>query len=164
MSSVYNYGEISLSKSLTKEQADKVNAMLYEDLVTEGESKILFEEYSEKYLEDELSSIIKEVFVPSGIIANGEVEYYGDFDGKIYVKDNEVDSCDAEWIHFYEASLKELLDRCEESGYPVRAVITNLISMIAESGSYNPDDTEFIKMIREAAGISEDMYKEVYIK
>lgn len=69
-------------------------------------------------LEDEIKEIVA-VLASLGYVCNGEVEYYGDYEGKIYVEQNQVIDVGIEDTGLHEASDETLIQILSERGYIV---------------------------------------------
>lgn len=124
---IANYGMLKLSKKITKKQAKDINDALnaswpgsYEEFTGEGEDKIIFDGYVESELHCFIEEMIDIVLKPAGIVANGVIEWDGDYQGKIYVNNNDVTNLDIEETGLYEASDEELIEILEKRGYEVR--------------------------------------------
>lgn len=68
--------------------------------------------------EDEIKEIVA-VLASLGYVCNGEVEYYGDYEGKIYVEHNQVIDVGIEDTGLHEASDETLIQILSERGYIV---------------------------------------------
>lgn len=68
--------------------------------------------------EDEIKEIVS-VLASLGYVCNGEVEYYGDYEGKIYVEHNQVIDVGIEDTGLHEASDETLIQILSERGYIV---------------------------------------------
>lgn len=76
------------------------------------------EEWYENCFEDQLEAMVA-ALAPLGYVLNGEIQYWGDYDGKIYVQNNKVITVDIADTGLYEASDAELIQILEQRGYRV---------------------------------------------
>lgn len=68
--------------------------------------------------DDDIQEMI-DLLSPLGYVLNGEVQYYGDYEGKIYVENNKITLRSIEDTGLYEASDAELIQMLNERGYDV---------------------------------------------
>ena len=83
-----------------------------------AEDQLEIEEWYENYFEDELEALVN-TLAPLGYVLNGCIDYFGDYDGRIYVKDNEVTTVDIADIGLHEASDDDLIARLKGRGYTI---------------------------------------------
>lgn len=85
-----------------------------------GGKDIEFDGFYACDLEDLIKVMITKL-APLGYVFNGEISYYGDWDGKIYVHDNQIDVRSIENTGLYEASDALLIQMLRDRGY----IVTN---------------------------------------
>jgi len=119
---INNVGTIELNHRLTHEA---IEALLHNPITREYASEcVLPGAYALCYNDDcgdvldEIREIVN-VLAPLGYVLDGEVEYYGDYDGKIYIENNEVIDVDVTDIGLHEASDETLIQMLEDRGYTV---------------------------------------------
>ena len=119
---IYNIGTIELNHRLTHEA---IEALLKNPITRDYASECAHPgDYALVYNDDcgELLGEIRafvDVLAPLGYVLDGAVEYYGDYDGKIYVENNQVIDVDVTDIGLHEASDETLIHMLEARGYTV---------------------------------------------
>ena len=68
--------------------------------------------------EDDVHDMI-DILAPLDYVLNGEVQYYGDYNGKIYIENNKITLRNIEDTGLYEADDLTLIEMLEERGYTV---------------------------------------------
>lgn len=91
---IINMGTIELSQPLTKEAILAINehpvlSDLLGDLLFEDEWQIEVEDIYSAHFDDVARELV-EVLSPLDYVLNGQIEYYGEYEGMTYIKDNEV--------------------------------------------------------------------------
>lgn len=127
--SVYinNQGSIELDKELTSHDLSDVLTVLREsgkksddltEILTEslGGNEIIFEDYYEPALEDYVE-IIANTLTKLGYEVNGVIEYYGDYDGKIFVEGDEVTVLDVADCWRKTAPIEEIIEVLKQRGW-----------------------------------------------
>ena len=119
---IYNTGTIDLDTPLT---AQAVIALLENPKTEEyAREAACVDDWAIIYndepgdLEDEIREIVA-VLTSLGYVCNGEVEYYGDYEGKIYVENNQVVDVGIEDTGLHEASDETLIRMLQDRGYTV---------------------------------------------
>lgn len=120
---IWNSGEIYANKDFTEEALeilrDKATHIYPDYLPRVDEDSWVIDEYIASSIGDEIQEMI-DLLAPLGYVFDGEVEYYGDFDGKIYVTNNTIKDVDVKDIGLYDATDEELIQILEIRGYEVR--------------------------------------------
>ena len=126
--SVYinNQGSIESDKDFTASNITDVLIALKEHKMTDTKllnimidaidtNEISFEDYYEPRLEDTLE-VILDALDKDGYKLNGSIDYYGDYDGTIFVKDNKIVSYDKEdrWKEI--APTEEIIEVLKQRG------------------------------------------------
>lgn len=119
---IYNIGTIDLDHRLTHEAIEALlKNPITRDYASEcahpGDYALVYNDDGGDLL-DEIREIVN-VLAPLGYVLDGEVEYYGDYDGKIYIENNEVIDVDVTDIGLHEASDETLIQILESRGYTV---------------------------------------------
>lgn len=83
-----------------------------------GDIHIEFEDVMDGSFEEVLEEIVQKL-KPLGYVFNGQVAYYGDYEGKIYVENNKITLRSIEDTGLYEACDAELIQMLEDRGYIV---------------------------------------------
>lgn len=117
---IINYGIISSNLPFTEEAKQRlaesnIDADLLQCL---GEDELYLENWYGSSIEDDLQ-FMTNALAPLGYVFNGDIHYYGDYDGKVYIKDNVVTCVDEEDIGLYEAGDETLIQMLKERGYTV---------------------------------------------
>lgn len=117
---IYNSGTIYLNKLLTDQAVALIKTSpLLEYIECEvADSELYFEDYVDSFFEDVLRGLVN-TLSPLGYMLDGVVDYYGDYDGRIYVETNIVHTVDKEDVGLYEASDTLLITKLKERGYTV---------------------------------------------
>ena len=129
---INNQGTIESNKDFTVSHITDVLIALKEHAITDttllkimidaiDTCEISFEDYYEPHLE-EIIEIIVDVLTKDGYKLNGTIDYYGDYDGTIYVKDNKVTSYDKEDRWQETATIEELLKVLKSRGVEIMTV------------------------------------------
>lgn len=84
-------------------------------------TEIEFEDYYDPRLEDTLE-IIVEALAKDGYKLNGTIDYYGDYDGTIFIKDNKISSYDKEDRWKETATVEELLEVLKSRGITIVSI------------------------------------------
>lgn len=123
---MYGAGKIEFNKPLTKEAAALVNDVAntsdidwVEESLEEGDTEFEFNDRNVKYFWDGEFDTFIAPLIPLGYVANGTVEYWGDYEGKYYINDNKVEDVDIAQTGLYEATDEELIEILTERGYTV---------------------------------------------
>ncbi len=119
-------GTLTLNKPLSKEAVDKIKSTDWskhsyndwKDLVEIGMTEIELEEINAKDFDGDIYSLVDEIG-PLGYVLNGTIEYWGDYEGKYYITDNECENVDISYTGLIEATDEELIEILEERGYAV---------------------------------------------
>jgi hypothetical protein len=116
---IYNTGTLTTNKPFTEEAANMIATVLRDESVpSAGESLLFFDDYLEAYLDDVCKDIIQ-MLSPLGYILNGQVSYYGDWEGTLYITNNNIESVAIEDTGLYEASDQTLITKLKERGYTI---------------------------------------------
>lgn len=119
---ITNQGKITLNKPLTQEAIDAIsNADVRFAGKTSsevGDTEIYVEDFYDSEFESTMQVVIEAVS-PLGYVLNGEVDYFGDYDGVTFIKDNKVEECSAEARWMYEESDEVIIEVLEKRGYTV---------------------------------------------
>ena len=91
---------------------DDLNKVLVESL---RDNEIIFEDYCEAALEDYVE-IIANTLTKLGYEVNGVVEYYGDYDGKIFVEGGKVTVLDIADCWKKTAPIEEIIEVLKQRG------------------------------------------------
>lgn len=83
-----------------------------------GDIHIEFEGVMDSAFDEVLEEIVQKL-KPLGYVFNGEVQYYGDYEGKIYVENNKITLRSIEDTGLYEACDAELIQMLKDRGYIV---------------------------------------------
>ena len=119
MGYVINYGEIKTNKAIIGEAKEIIESTLgEEDVCDVGESTIYIEEYYDKNFEQTIAKVIEKI-TPLGYVLNGDVEYMGDWEGRIVIKNNSVGELSRELAAVVDAGDEELIAELESRGYTV---------------------------------------------
>ncbi len=122
MTDITNQGKITLNKPLTQEAIDAIsNADVRFAGKTSseiGDSEIYVEDFCDSEFEETINMVIEAVS-PLGYVLNGEVDYFGDYDGVTVIKDNKVEAYPAEARWMYEECDKVIIEVLEKRGYTV---------------------------------------------
>lgn len=126
--SVYinNQGSIELDKELTSHDLSEVLTALRESgkkhddllkILTEslGDNEIIFEDYYEAALEDYIE-IIAGTLTKLGYEVSGVIEYYGDYDGKIFIEGDKVTVLDVADCWKKTAPIEEIIEVLKQRG------------------------------------------------
>ena len=122
------YGEISFNKPLTEDAVKAVEKAfdtpglkgVYEKyLVLSPEDDTLSIDEFHQSGADGIFNTMIEALAPLGYVLNGSLRYFGDYDGMLYITDNEVEELDDldRWQN--DASDEELIEVLEKRGYKV---------------------------------------------
>lgn len=115
---IINTGTIKANKKFEDKQMKIIESVLDE---VGGDIEIYFNEINfNDYYDAELSCALKDLCIllsKDGYVLNGCVEYYGDFDGKIFIKNNSVKEYDIRDIWKYDATDEEIIKVLESRGY-----------------------------------------------
>ena len=117
-------GEISLNKPLDKEAItllQNTKGITYECFkeAEEGdESFSVNEGNAGSWLDGEVETVIEKLS-PLGYILNGDLDRWGDYDGMMYITNNQMQEYDDEDKWVVEASDEELANVLRERGYQV---------------------------------------------
>ncbi len=123
---IKNTGSLCTSRKITPEEYAKIHEICGDSYqlevnTFETNTELDFEEY----FDNEFEKTIREL-IDAGIpIISGEIEYWGDYDGKIYVRLNKatnkvvIDTVDEQNIGLHEASDDTLIKMLEARGYRV---------------------------------------------
>lgn len=152
MGEVKNTGMISLNKELTEEAITIINGIFDPNWggVDIMPLEIEFDDYSEKRISDALEDLVKDL-APLGYVLNGNVKYYGSWDGKCYVKENVVSYCDIEDVGLNEATDETLISMLQDRGYAVRKENKDQITMMKIKELQCPVDTNNFSFFHELA-------------
>lgn len=82
------------------------------------EDQLEIEEWYENCFEDELEALVN-TLAPLGYVLNGCIDYYGDYEGSIYVEQNKITSVDVHDMGLYKASDETLIAKLKERGYTI---------------------------------------------
>ena len=106
-----------LSEVLTAlRESDKKHDGIVKVLVDSlGDNEILFEDYYEPMLEDYIE-IIADTLTKLGYEVNGVINYYGDYDGKIFVEGNKVTALDVADCWKKTATTDEIIEVLKQRG------------------------------------------------
>ena len=127
---INNQGSIELGdKELTSHDLSEVLTVLRESdkkhdgivkvLVDSlGNNEILFEDYYEPMLEDYIE-IIADTLTKLGYKVNGVINYYGDYDGKIFIECNKVTALDVADCWKKTATTDEIIEVLKQRGVEV---------------------------------------------
>lgn len=127
--SVYinNQGSIELDKELTSHDLSEVLTALRESgkknndltkILTEslGDNEIIFEDYYEPALEKYIE-IIADTLTKLGYEVSGVVEYYGDYDGKIFIEGDKITVLDVTDCWKKTAPTEEIIEVLKQRGW-----------------------------------------------
>ncbi len=119
---ITNQGTISLNKPLTQEALDailSVDEEFVEKTVLEvGDTDIYIEDFPDSEFDGTMNVII-DAISPLGYVLNGEVDYWGDYDGKTFITDNKAESVDVQGLWEYELADEDIIKALEKRGYTV---------------------------------------------
>lgn len=118
---IMNSGTVYANKPFTAEALRMLDANKNFDhdlLECIDDDYLDIDEWYESCFEDELCAMV-ETLTPLGYVFNGKVAYYGDYDGQIIVKDNNVRCVDIEDVGLYNANDNTLISMLNERGYKV---------------------------------------------
>lgn len=118
---IINSGTVYANKPFTWEAKTEIaaNKDIDPDLLDcIEEDQLEIEEWYENCFEDELEALVK-TLAPLGYILNGCIDYFGDYEGRIYVKQNEITSVDVHDMGLYEATDETLINTLKERGYTI---------------------------------------------
>ncbi len=122
------YGEISFNKPLTEDAVKAVEKAFdtpglkgvyekYLDLNPEDDT-LSIDEFHQSNADGIFNTMI-EALAPLGYVLNGSLRYFGDYDGMLYITDNEVEELDDLDRWQKDASDEELIEALEKRGYKV---------------------------------------------
>ena len=116
---IVNYGEITTNKPITEEVKEVIESIIgEEDICDVGEDIIEISEIYDHDFDITISNVIDEI-KPFGYVLNGSVEYSGNYEGTIYIENNEVKSLCTEEAAVKEADDEELIKTLKSRGYNV---------------------------------------------
>lgn len=118
---IINSGTVYANKPFTWQAKTEIaaNKDIDPDLLDYiDDDRIEIDEWYEWCFEDELEALVK-TLAPLGYILNGYIDYYGDFDGRIYVEQNQVTSVDTHDMGLYGATDETLINKLKERGYTI---------------------------------------------
>lgn len=118
---IINSGTVYANKPFTLEAKTEMAAN--KDIDSElldciWEDQLEIEEWYESCFEDELYALIA-TLAPLGYILNGCIDYFGDYEGRIYIADNKVTTVDIANVGLHEASDDDLIAKLKERGYTI---------------------------------------------
>lgn len=126
---ITNTGSLFTSRELTEDEYKKIREICNDSICVSIDlvdihsevTEICFDEYIDQNMEEAIKLMLK-----AGIpITDGEIRYWGDYEGKIYVRTNKntgeviIDTIDEQGIDLYEATDEKLIEILEERGYRV---------------------------------------------
>lgn len=118
---IINSGTVYANKPFTWEAKTAIaaNKDIDPDLLDcIDEDQLEIEEWYENCFEDELEALVA-TLAPLGYILNGCIDYFGDYEGRIYVKQNKITSVDVHDMGLYEATDETLINTMKERGYTI---------------------------------------------
>lgn len=117
MGYIVNVGEININEEVSEEAMQLINNFLGCDTAAEAGSDVLvFEEYYDKYFDETLQELFEKL-KPYGYIFNGTVGFYGDWEGRTIIENNEIYQIDRNDMAIMDASDQELIYELERRGY-----------------------------------------------
>ena len=88
-------------------------------LILDGKKKTLwFDEYSGSQLDGDLHELAADL-APFGVTMEGDISFWGDYDGFILVTKDRVESYDKEYEALYTHTIEEIREILKERGYDV---------------------------------------------
>lgn len=118
---IINNGTIKANKDFGDKQIEIIKGRLY-DFGTEvsivDANEIDFDNHYNTELSCDLVDLCG-LLLKDGYTLNGRIEYYGDYEGVIFVKDNVVYNLDIQDAWRLDATDKEIIDVLESRGYIV---------------------------------------------
>lgn len=123
---IYNQGTITFNKEVTEKAKKIISSILKNDNLEIDEWDTLEIGCYASDFDGYLNEIISKLS-PLGYVLNGEIEYSGDYEGKIYVNNNHVESLDIAETSLYEASTEELIKKLTERGLYVENIVRTAI-------------------------------------
>ena len=127
MSYVVNYGEIETNKPITKEVKEIIESILEEEDVCDIDEYVIeINECYDKWFDETISKVIEKV-APLGYVLNGTVEYMGDWEGRIVIKNNSVGELSRELAAVADAGDEELIAELKNRGYTVSEITKETI-------------------------------------
>ena len=119
---ITNQGTISLNKPLTQEALDAILSVNEEfvkkTVLKVGDTDIYVEDFFDSEFDGTMNEII-DAISPLGYVLNGEVNYWGDYEGKTFITDNKVESVDVQGLWEYELADEYIIEVLEKRGYTV---------------------------------------------
>lgn len=123
---IINFGNLYTSRKITSEEYSKAHEICKNDNALyintlDKITELMFDEY----YDDSIENTIRELINAGIPIDSGELSYYGDCEGRIYVRKNKktneiiIDTVDVQDINLYEASDETLIKILTERGYRV---------------------------------------------
>lgn len=110
---ITNSGSLTANRKFTKEEVEKIKSVLTKSEVYDNEISVE-EEYGD--IECDLTDLLKNL---PGVIINGHVDYYGDYEGRYEVKDSVLSSLSKDEVAIRDASVDELVDEIERRGIDI---------------------------------------------
>ena len=122
------YGAISFNKPLTEEAVKAVEKAfdtpglkrVYERYfnLNPEDSTLNIDEFRQSDADGIFNTMI-EALAPLGYVLNGSLRYFGDYDGMLYITDNEVEELDDLDRWQKDVSDEDLIETLEKRGYKV---------------------------------------------
>lgn len=111
----HDLSEILTALRKSDKKRDDLVKILVESL---GNNEIIFEDYYEPVLEDYIE-IIAGTLTKLGYEVNGVIKYYGDYDGRIFIKGDKVTTLDVADCWKKTASTEEIIEVLKQRGVDV---------------------------------------------
>ena len=109
---ITNSGSLTTNRKFTQEEVERIKSVLTKSEVYDNEISVE-EEYGD--IECDLKDLLEDL---PGVIINGQIDYYGDYDGRYEVKDSVLSSLNKNEVAIREASVEELLKEIARRGTP----------------------------------------------
>ena len=127
---IMNNGSIAVCPALTREAVEDIqrNVVYNKSLqgygfenINPGELEIVIEDEPGANIENTITDLVR-ILEPMGYKLDGEISYYGDYEGTIYVRNNKVTDLDIRDMWKMEATDAELLEVLEIRGYNISSL------------------------------------------
>lgn len=118
---IWNNGTIYANKDFTPEAIQLLeNEIKFDSDLIDciDEDNLDVEDWCEVCFEDNLQAMI-DVLSPLGYIFEGEISYYGDYDGMIVVRNNKIQTVDQEDVGLVTADDGTLIRMLRDRGYQI---------------------------------------------
>ena len=158
---IFNNGEIKTNKAITEEAKEIIESILGEENVCDvGESTIYIDEYCKSDFETVIANVIEEIKT-LGYVLNGNIDYFGEYDGRVVIEDNNVTVMSEDECVINDAGDQELITELESRGYEVTIkgrnltpLLINFIGVLEENGE---DCRNILEDLREAGATDDDL-------